>query len=76
MSREPLDEAVRETIEGNSATVAAWLRGEAGAWGALAGKAVVAYRRRLGRALTDAERRQVWQALWQRLTEVAEKRTP
>ena len=71
MSREPLDEAVRETIEANSETVAAWLKGEAGAWGPLAGKAVIAYRRRLGRALTDAERRQVWQELWQSLQEIA-----
>ena len=71
MSREPLDEAVRETIEGNGDCVAAWLRGEAGAWGALAGKAVIAYRRRLGRSLTDAERRRVWQDLWQSLQEIA-----
>jgi len=71
VSREALELAVQETLEGNGETVAAWLRGEAGAWGALAGQAVIAYRRRLGRALTDAERRQVWQELWQSLQEIA-----
>ena len=66
---------MRETLEQNGETVAAWLRGEAGAWGALAGNAVITYRRGLGRSLTDGERRQVWDALWKRLTEVKENRT-
>jgi hypothetical protein len=34
------------------------------AWGALAGHGVTALRARLGRALTDAERRALWSALW------------
>jgi len=34
------------------------------AWGALAGHGVVALRARLGRRLTDAERRALWTALW------------
>jgi hypothetical protein len=34
------------------------------AWGALAGHGVTALRARLGRALTDAERRALWTALW------------
>ena len=34
------------------------------AWGALAGRGVAALRARLGRPLTDAERRELWAALW------------
>ena len=34
------------------------------AWGALAGHGVVALRGRLGREVTDAERRALWAALW------------
>ena len=34
------------------------------AWGALAGHGVAALRERLGRAVTDAERRALWSALW------------
>jgi len=34
------------------------------AWGALAGHGVAALRTRLGRRLTDAERRALWTALW------------
>jgi hypothetical protein len=47
--------------------VAAWLRDEPGSWGALAAQAILATRRALGRSLTDAERRIVWQALWDQL---------
>jgi hypothetical protein len=34
------------------------------AWGALAGHGVAALRARLGRPLTEAERRALWTALW------------
>jgi hypothetical protein len=34
------------------------------AWGALAGHGVAALRERLGRPLTDGERRALWSALW------------
>lgn len=34
------------------------------AWGALAGHGLVALRARLGRELSDAERRAFWAALW------------
>jgi hypothetical protein len=34
------------------------------AWGALAGHGVAALRERVGRQLTDAERRALWTALW------------
>jgi hypothetical protein len=35
------------------------------AWGALAAKGVAALRDRLGRPLTESERRTLWAALWQ-----------
>jgi hypothetical protein len=35
------------------------------AWGALAAKGVAALRARLGRPLTESERRLLWAALWQ-----------
>ncbi|HEY8600431.1 MAG TPA: hypothetical protein VIL85_18485 [Thermomicrobiales bacterium] len=54
----------------HSGLVAAWLRDEPGSWGALAAQAVLATRRALGRRLSDAERRIVWQALWDRLTAI------
>ena len=34
------------------------------AWGALAAHGITALRERLGRPLTDAERRALWTALW------------
>jgi hypothetical protein len=38
------------------------------AWGALAGHGVAALRARLGRQVTDAERRALWTALWREAT--------
>jgi len=38
------------------------------AWGALAAAGVIAFRDQEGRAPTDAERRAIWAALWQRAT--------
>ena len=35
------------------------------AWGALAAKGVTAFRERLGRSITEDERRTLWAALWQ-----------
>ena len=34
------------------------------AWGALAGHGIAALRQRIGRALTEGERRALWDALW------------
>jgi hypothetical protein len=50
--------------------VDAWLANEPGAWGYLAGQAVLAERRRVGRTLTERERRLVWLGLWDRLMAV------
>jgi hypothetical protein len=48
--------------------VGRWRRSEPGAWGFLAGQAVLLARRRLGRRLTEAERRAVWAATWAALS--------
>lgn len=61
---------ISAVFQSHAETVAAWQRNEPGSWGALAGQAVLAVRRALGRALTDAERRQVWQATWDQLTRI------
>lgn len=63
-------ESVRKTIVEHPEKVAAWLRNEPGSWGFLAGQAVVAYRRMLGRSLTEAERRVVWDRMWRALLAV------
>ena len=62
-----LDAILAATVIEQDRLVAAWLRDEPGSWGALAGQAIIATRRALGRGLTDAERRLVWQRLWERL---------
>ncbi|MFN8556104.1 MAG: hypothetical protein U0531_01690 [Dehalococcoidia bacterium] len=48
-----------------------WLANEPGAWGYLAGQAVLAERRRLRCPLSERERRIVWQTLWDRLVRAA-----
>ncbi len=64
----PVDDVILEVAR---ATVKTWPGLALGtrtarpkAWGALAGHGVAALRERLGRQLTDAERRALWTALW------------
>ena len=64
---DPLDGAIQETIAAYPGEVERWRRREAGAWAFLAGQGVLAYRRLLGRRLSDAERRSLWSALWEAL---------
>lgn len=71
---EPLRDAVLGTIEGHAPQVRDWMADRPGAWGFLAGKAVIAYRRGLGRSLTDLERRRVWHMLWGTLSELKRRR--
>ena len=56
--------AVTSTIAAHPIEVARWQSGQPGAWGFLAGRGILAYRDRLGRTLTDHERRHLWEALW------------
>jgi hypothetical protein len=62
-----LDLGVRHALEHNRDAVERWLSDEAGAWGRIAGLAVLACRGRLGRALAEDERRAVWAEAWRRL---------
>jgi len=60
-------DAVAFTVARHQERVAAWARSEPGSWGYLAGQAVLACRKRLGRSLTEPERRVVWDLLWRTL---------
>jgi hypothetical protein len=64
---EALGDSVEQTIVEHQDVVEKWLGDTPGAWGSLAGTCVLACRERLGRRLTEAERRAAWQALWDRL---------
>ena len=64
MSKGLIEQAVRLTIEGNVPMVQQWVAGQPGSWGFLAGKAVIVCRQKMGRTLTDWERREVWHLLW------------
>ena len=61
---EGLDEVVGALLVAHAERVRDWQAQRPGAWGFLAGQGVLAYRRRLGRRLLEAERRRVWAALW------------
>ena len=65
-----LEGTIGTTLSANGALVESWLAETPGAWGALAGKAVIAHRGLLGRRLTAGERRAVWSALWDRLSQM------
>ena len=62
-----LDPLLAAVLDERADLVAAWLHDQPGSWGALAAQAILATRRALGRSLTAAERRIVWQMLWDRL---------
>jgi hypothetical protein len=68
------EDSARATIAAHPDRVAAWLRSPPGAWGFLAGQAVLAERARLGRRLTEPERRRVWAALWSALERLRDGR--
>ncbi len=70
LTYDSVEEAVAETIGTNPDVVEKWLSDTPKSWGYLAGKAVIACGRKLGRELTKAERQRVWSRLWQRLTEL------
>jgi hypothetical protein len=67
MAADELTESIEACIATNPRLVADWAAGTPGSWGALAGKAVLIHRDRIGRRLTEGERRAVWALLWQRL---------
>jgi hypothetical protein len=69
MNDDDLETTIDACLTANEMLIGRWRDGEPGSWGALAGKAVLLHRDRLGRRLTEAERRAVWARLWQRLQE-------
>ena len=62
-----LDRLLREVVAAHPDRVEGWICNEPGQWGFLAGQAVLAVRRLIGRRLTDGERRWVWHRMWQTL---------
>jgi len=71
MTQETLQAVIEETIAAHGAEVERWLLREPGAWGFLAGKAVIAMRLKRGRRLVDDERRTIWSTLWASLQSIA-----
>jgi len=57
-------EVVRETVRAWPDLAAGTRTGRPKAWGALAAHGVTALRARLGRPLSEEERRALWAALW------------
>ena len=70
-----LGDVVESTLKCNREAALRWIAGEVGSWGFLAGQAVMALRRRMGRTLTEQERREVWHRLWERLIEMRQDST-
>lgn len=59
-----IGEIVRETVAAWPDLAEGTRTSRPKAWGALAAHGVAALRQRLGRPLTDAERRALWAELW------------
>lgn len=71
-SRDAVLATARETVAVEADLTAAVRERRPGAWGRLAGLAVIAHRERLGRRLEDRERRAVWDAVWREAHGIAE----
>ena len=69
---EPLviQEVIDSTITDHAESVTNWMEQKKGSWGFLAGQAVLKYKAKLKRTLTQQERRQIWESLWNRLVEL------
>jgi len=65
-----IDQLLIDVLNGNQAKVIGWIKGEQGAWGFLAGQAVISVRGHVGRDLANAERRLVWSRMWSLLEQV------
>ena len=59
-----IERAVEETVTRERELVRDTVARKPKAWGALAARGVVAFRKLAGRAPTDAERRAIWAGLW------------
>ena len=70
VTHEVIDPILAELVKGNQDKVTGWMKGEPGAWGFLAGQAVLTVRSHVNRSLADNERRLVWSRLWWWLEQV------
>ena len=70
VTNDVIDPILADVVKGNQDKVAGWMKGEPGAWGFIAGQAVVTVRGNAGRDLTDMERRLVWSRMWWWLEQV------
>lgn len=64
LSVQNVDPVLGQVVRDHQEKVVGWLKNEPGCWGFLAGQAVAATRRQVGRSLADSERRLVWDRLW------------
>ena len=67
LDSDAIDRLMVDVIRDNPEQTAGWMTGKPGSWGFLAAQGVLACRDSLGRSLTDAERRRVWDRLWRLL---------
>ncbi len=65
-----IDQLLVDVVKDNWAKVIGWIKVEQGAWGFLAGRAVISVRGHVGRDLTNTERRLVWSRMWNLLEQV------
>ena len=64
LNNDDIDRILVDVVNDNQDKVVAWIKGESGSWGFLAGQAVVTVRGHAGRDLADIERRLVWSRMW------------
>ena len=64
LNNDEIDRILVDVVNDNQDKVVAWIKGESGSWGFLAGQAVVTVRGHAGRDLADIERRLVWSRMW------------
>ena len=64
LNNDDIDRILVDVVNDNQDKVVAWIKGESGSWGFLAGQAVITVRGHAGRDLADIERRLVWSRMW------------
>lgn len=71
-----LERAVQQTVASQPDLVRETARGEPKAWGRLAAQGILSFRSLAGRAPDDAERRAIWDALWEAVRRIHGAPTP
>jgi|TARA_B110000263_G_C14856822_1_gene306809 hypothetical protein len=70
-TNEVIDPILADVVRANQNKVVSWLQGESGAWGFLAGQAIVNVRESAGRDLESKERRLIWSRMWWWLEQIS-----